>query len=521
MSGHRKPLTRERLAMTRSVAIIDVGSIQSYIFASDVVREVVGASFLVRQATETWPAAHLVEGEEILSAGGGQCRVLLLGGEERVKQFFEACSRHALINAPGLSLAYGWEECDWDRPGSLSQALVSASAKAARQRSSAPAVVSLPALPVSARCQSTREAASMQVSDPGGDTRYVSDAVAAKRQYAEDANRHLEDTCKPSPHGFPWEFDKLGRTPGESSYIGVIHIDGNRMGERIQRILKTCESDNEQYKKALSGIAGSIEKAGVAAIRHVTSCVRENIRGSRFADAFELWPTGKGGCYLPIRPLVYGGDDVTIVCDGRIALSVAAEFLTAFGECSLSAVGSSETLDASAGVAIVKSHYPFAQAYQLADDLADSAKQRARIEGGGALDWHLSAHNLTGDLDAIRVREYGNSVGGLLARPWSVGADRDWRTWKTLLKIRASFLSEEWEARRGRRRELLDVLREGPDATRRFVARYVPELLPEITSLPNPGDVRTTGWHGDAPGSSVCVYYDAVEMLGLSIPLKV
>ena len=66
------------------------------------------------------------------------------------------------------------------------------------------------------------------------------------------------------------------------------------------------------------------------------------------------------------RALVFGGDDVTFVCDGRLGLSLATLYAREFAaetakrpECG--------PLTARAGIAIVKTHYPFARAYALAD----------------------------------------------------------------------------------------------------------------------------------------------------------
>jgi hypothetical protein len=496
----------------RTVAVLEVVGIQSYVFASDVLREIIGASHLVRLATEVWPEKYLLkgEGERVIAAGGGRCRVLL--NRSNPNEFFERYSREVIENAPGLPLTYGLAGFDWEAPGALKEALRKASAGAARERDAGPWLPTLSALPVSARCESTSEAASYWVDDPGGAKRYVSTATAAKRSYTDLANAHLEKTCAPACDSFPLDFDAW-RSHGESSYVGVIHADGNRMGERIGRLLTGVESDNDAYMRALGDVSNSFASAGNAAITSIVAAVRQRVEGSRFADAFTLPGNEKGGCFLPIRPLVYGGDDVTIVCDGRIALSVAAWFLRALASKKLEAgTDQQEAIDASAGVAIVKSHYPFAHAYSLAVQLTESAKEKARAIGS-ALDWHLSAHNLGTDLQTIRQQEYTVPHGPLLARPLAVGNGTEWPSWEGLLKLRASFLTREWDQRRSRRRELLDVLRKGPESTERFVARYVPEGLPKIPGLD--GEVLRCGWL-----DSGCAYHDALEMLDMLVPIE-
>jgi hypothetical protein len=88
---------------------------------------------------------------------------------------------------------------------------------------------------------------------------------------------------------------------------------------------------------------------------------------------------GKPTIEIPVLPLILGGDDLTIICDGQYAIKFTEDFLTRFVE---------ETkkpeiqhifpkgieLGICAGIAIIKPHYPFHQAYHLAEQLLLSAK---------------------------------------------------------------------------------------------------------------------------------------------------
>src|SRR5262249_18890998 len=99
---------------------------------------------------------------------------------------------------------------------------------------------------------------------------------------------------------------------------------------------------------------------------------------------------------LPILPILLGGDDMTVVCDGQAALRFTHDFLTGFErqtadlqtkneelqrelsgvipQIAENALGKSR-LSACAGVAIVKPHFPFSAAYDLSEQLIRSAKQ--------------------------------------------------------------------------------------------------------------------------------------------------
>ncbi|NJP11256.1 MAG: hypothetical protein HC866_18740 [Leptolyngbyaceae cyanobacterium RU_5_1] len=159
--------------------------------------------------------------------------------------------------------------------------------------------------------------------------------------------------------------------------------------------------------------------------------------------------------FLPFRPIVFGGDDVTFVCDGRLGVSLAIEYLNQFETCAKDPQTGLLDWDvtankfvvkgatAAAGVAIVKTHYPFARAYGLAEDLCDDAKKlrthfRDKLEDweGSTLDWHYALSGLFGGIDDIRDREYTVPAGSLTLRPVALSDDAPdvRRTWSVVEK---------------------------------------------------------------------------------------
>jgi hypothetical protein len=86
--------------------------------------------------------------------------------------------------------------------------------------------------------------------------------------------------------------------------------------------------------------------------------------------------TRNGATYfLLLRPLVYGGDDFTFVCDGRLGLAVTALYLKKYREIlqeklqKENASGdrtSTEKMGCSCpGVATARAHDPFSRSYEL------------------------------------------------------------------------------------------------------------------------------------------------------------
>lgn len=79
-----------------------------------------------------------------------------------------------------------------------------------------------------------------------------------------------------------------------------------------------------------------------------------------------------------IRPIILGGDDLTVVCSADIAVEFVHEYLEQFEIETQEQIGSK--LTACAGIAFIKSTYPFHYGYQLAETLCSEAKKDAKSE---------------------------------------------------------------------------------------------------------------------------------------------
>ena len=216
--------------------------------------------------------------------------------------------------------------------------------------------------------------------------------------------------------------------------------------------------------------------------------------------------------FLPIRPIVFGGDDATFVCEGRLGIALTVKFLQAFHE--NAKLPDDKPAFACAGVAIVPVNYPFARAYGLAEELAREAKRQARKYDDkkrvSLIHWHISASGLTLDWEDIQRREYQTTSGNLLLRPLVInkaddvqGDETGWRTWDVFIKQVEEFrTSDDWKGRRNKLKELREVLRQGEGATQDFTNAH--GLLPDV--IAGQEDYRKTGWYDQH-----CVYFDALD----------
>jgi hypothetical protein len=222
---------------------------------------------------------------------------------------------------------------------------------------------------------------------------------------------------------------------------------------------------------------------------------------------------------LPFRPIVFGGDDVTFVCDGRIGLSLALRYLEEFEKETTDLPDGRGKATACAGIAIVKAHHPFARAYNLSEALCQSAKgYRHELQkhdvawNGSCLDWHFAFSGLYGSIETIREREYRVAEGDLTVRPVTLGPNikAEDRTWLVLKQALDAFQSDTWLSKRNKMKALREALREGETEVERFCKMYG-QTLPDVELGKS---IQKTGWYGTRTP-----YFDAVELADWFIPL--
>jgi hypothetical protein len=337
----------------------------------------------------------------------------------------------------------------------------------------------------------------------------------------------------------PRDFDNLGRSRGESSYMAVVHADGNNIGQRFQQVGQG--KSNREYITAVRDLSHNINAAGMHALRATVEALGQFLLQDTIAESSDpphAWQREKTRFkerlerlgqkpYLPFRPLVYGGDDVTFVCDGRLGLALAIRYLHEFEK------ATSQRLEkpacACAGIAIVKTHYPFFQAYTLAESLCKEAKtfvkqwqKDTHQPDASAIDWHVAASGRGDSPGAIRQREYISADGKLLnLRPLLLhpGADDNLRRWPVFEQAAWTLkYHEDWRDRRNKVLALREAFRQGSRAVRQFVTRYQLDKLPCLDHDQDE-ESRKEGFLTRSEGTR-SLYFDAIEALDVFLPLE-
>lgn len=544
-------LTRRQMSKF-TVTVIDTTGIQSYVFGSNRLRENIGASYLLAQATGDWveeileknvgvPKAQqklLIESSnlpaELVYAGGGNAMVIFRTHNLAI-EFTQKLSKKVLCDAPGVNLVVAHAEFDWGA-GFLYE-VVQELMKNELERKKFGRTPSAPllGLGVTTTCNSTQLPAIGRSDEPKykmppeSKPYLVSRETGVKLQVVNDANVKLKkEIFQPEilkEYRIALDFDDFGRTEGESSYLAIVHADGNSMGKRFQKIGEG-KGDSE-YINALRSLSESVNQAGINALKEVTKILVKSIHTDedgkkKVKGQFEIKDN-----FLPFRPIVYGGDDVTFVCEGRLGLELAALYLQKLQEQPIiDGEAKPEPLRACAGISIVKTHYPFARSYELSEALCREAKRYVKQKNQGnfaALDWHIAASGLSGSLQEIREREYhvkipeSSQIAHLEMRPVRLEQHQnDWHTWEGFTTVVKEFNKEGsyWQKRRNKVINLREILRKGSGATKEFLNGYILQPLPLI---PDPSgrsqQLAQEGW------LDVCGYFDAIEAMEFYISL--
>ena len=207
-------------------------------------------------------------------------------------------------------------------------------------------------------------------------------------------------------YAFPSEFEKLGQRETED-YMAIVHIDGNNMGEKFRDCSTLTKRKNMSravyWKTVLAFCTLLADIIGDYAAMHKHLSLEE-------AD--------DGKLFLPIRPIVLGGDDMTFVCTAKYALAFTRTIMEALNDLGIDSCG---------GISILPTDYPFFRGYEIAEQLCSAAKSKMRAmreEGTSCwLDFAILHGEQPPTLDQIRAQQYSGKCGTMHFGPYRVDGD--------------------------------------------------------------------------------------------------
>jgi len=390
----------------------------------------------------------------------------------------------------------------------------------------------------------------------------LSKRIMKLRGKVTEARRRWNSFLPSCRHGtcefaFPDEIDLMGRTRGQTSLRAVVHVDGNSIGDSIRMWLNRCIEgpvEDDRVRREYREWSQALTDCGNAVLKCLAERVGDSVTRPVNSSAYVLDGTpphlsfpldcldhiseDSNGCtvFLPLIPVLLGGDDLTFLCHGRIGLDLAVAALREFeragvGIPHLGDEGGKLHLTACAGVALVKAHAPFHRSYELAESLCRSAKEKRRKsikESGGPsgswLDWHVGSNRPGESIMELRHRQYQPHSHQLTLRPYPLESrDREVRTWTWLdLKLlgpgdthstfKQGFRGDDlWLRSRNKVKRLASLAVEGPQAVQNQMQSW--RVVEPNISLP--GGFEGRGFNDNISASLL----DCIELMDLHLRL--
>ena len=211
-------------------------------------------------------------------------------------------------------------------------------------------------------------------------------------------------------------FDNMVSEKGDNSMLAVCHIDGNSMGKRIIREMNEVKDYSEAIRK-MRKLSLSISSTFEEAFGKMTSYMDE------MSDKVSEKAVKSG--HKLYRRIIVAGDDITFVCNAKLAIPAVKKFIGSLCD------GGNSKYSACGGIAIFNSHFPFSDAYEVAEACCDSAKERAKKNKDGSgqignyIDFQMCTNISASHLGNYRDRHYVSDIGSFIARPYYVAQEND------------------------------------------------------------------------------------------------
>ncbi|MBB1420791.1 hypothetical protein H5200_02515 [Pseudoalteromonas sp. SG43-7] len=217
--------------------------------------------------------------------------------------------------------------------------------------------------------------------------------------------------------------EQLNRSQSEAiKDIALIHIDGNGLGILLMALKSALQGSNDDdFRKAFRQFSEALNQATTEAAQQATQFVYDCAKYLNYNDPKQP------RLMVPIRPIVLGGDDITLLCRADLALEYSQIFCSEFKVASQKALeplfnnylrqGSSATekpnhildhLTASGGIVYHKAGHPFTHSHHLVEALCNHAKrltksvnENERQVGPATLAFHRLSNAVHDDFNDI------------------------------------------------------------------------------------------------------------------------
>lgn len=335
-----------------------VQGIQDFIFKTNELRHIVGASELVEQICTSAFDEFAKNGESVVRAAGNV--KFIFNDEKECRNAVREFPRKVMTMAPGITISQAVVPLD----GDFGNAIDRIEMLLKEQRNKPQRSVTYGLLGMK-RANNT----GLPVVKIAGKEDYKDEPTVQKECYV-DTEGLCEKSFGISPIPKSVVAKNINDITGKNDWIAIIHADGNGLGKVVQKVGK----NKDIFSRFSLELDAATKEAAQLAYRSI-----EN----KFTDKK----------IIPIRPVVLSGDDMTVIIRGDLAIAYTDAFIKAFEEKTQEHLGGilrqesvfadgKDFLTACAGIAFIKSSYPFYYGYQLAEELCGYAKKDTKAIHG-------------------------------------------------------------------------------------------------------------------------------------------
>ncbi len=391
-----------------------IQGIQKFIFETSKLREIAGASEIIEQLCDQKNfidklGLNAGDLQFIRSAAGSIS--LICSVKDTVEKIVRNWPKTVAEMAPGANLSQAVVEIasspTMDDMNHLERKL-----RTARNKKSVPA--ELGSLAVVRSRRTGKPAVDWKDNPSSATSSHAPRSLASrKKQQAggESAANSLMQKCLPdsfekSVSAYPFDVSDIVRDE-ESSWIAVVHADGNGLGKIIQKLLLQFPENDGRIGSVMKEFSNQLNRSTIHSVK--TAIESLQLAENRY---------GPGRRRYPFRPVLVGGDDITIILRADLALGFTEQFLKSFEIATannLNKMGEQRGTDifkhgltACAGIAYMKATYPFHYGIDLAEQLCTEAKKVSKAQGERAcssLLFHKIQDSFIADYQDIVKRE--------------------------------------------------------------------------------------------------------------------
>lgn len=184
----------------------------------------------------------------------------------------------------------------------------------------------------------------------------------------------------------------------DDGMLAVIYVDGNSMGEHLKKAVPEERGKTKPYDEGVQQLREFSNDVNDCFVVKTTAAITEYIKSRK----------GKNG----FRQVIGGGDEITIICNAEIALDVVKVYFKALEQANnerLENDSNATVYHACAGISIFHAKSPFSIAYEIAEAACESAKKKAKIDNKvnpeNYFDFYYCHAGIVTDFETLRKRE--------------------------------------------------------------------------------------------------------------------